>query len=54
MNTEFINYCIKSVRRRWKSLLRAALSIFLVFAFVAGIMLFNVPMAATISKTKIR
>lgn len=30
MNTEFINYCIKSVRRRWKSLLRAALSIFLV------------------------
>lgn len=41
MNTEFINYCIKSVRRRWKSLLRAALSIFLVFAFVTGIMLFK-------------
>lgn len=41
MNTEFINYCIKSVRRRWNSLLRAALSIFLVFAFVTGIMLFK-------------
>lgn len=44
MNTEFISYCIKSVKRRWKSILKTALSVFLAFMFVAGIMLFKINM----------
>lgn len=44
MNTEFIGYCIKSVKRRWKSILKTALSVFLAFTFVAGIMLFKTNM----------
>ncbi len=44
LNTEFISYCIKSVKRRWKSILKTALSMFLAFTFVAGIMLFKTNM----------
>ena len=44
MNTEFISYCIKSVKRRWKSIFKTALSVFLAFSFVAGIMLFKTNM----------
>lgn len=41
MNIEYIKYCIRSVKRRWKSILRTSLAIFFAFAFVAGVMLFK-------------
>ena len=41
MNIEYIKYCIRSVKRRWKSILRTSLAIFFAFVFVAGVMLFK-------------
>lgn len=39
MNTEYFSYCIKSVKRRWKTVIKTSFAIFLVFVAVAWIML---------------
>lgn len=41
MNTEYVNYCFKSIKRRLKSVTRTSLAVFLVFVFVAWVMLFK-------------
>lgn len=41
MNTAFFDYCIKSLKRRKKQVLKAATAIFLSFTFVAGVLLFR-------------
>ena len=41
MNTEYVNYCFKSIKRRLKSATRTSLAVFLVFVFVAWVMLFK-------------
>ncbi|MDD5827802.1 MAG: ABC transporter permease [Lachnospira sp.] len=41
MNRRLFVYCIKSLRRRTKSILRTALAVFLSFVFVCGILLFQ-------------
>lgn len=39
MNTAFFDYCIKSLKRRKKQVLKAVMAIFLSFTFVAGMLL---------------
>ncbi len=41
MNTAFFDYCIKSLKRRKKQVLKAVTAIFLSFTFVAGVLLFR-------------
>ena len=41
MNTAFFDYCIKSLKRRKKQVLKAVMAIFLSFTFVAGMLLFR-------------
>ena len=41
MNTAFFDYCIKSLKRRKKHVLKAVMAIFLSFTFVAGVLLFR-------------
>lgn len=41
MNTAFFDYCIKSLKRRKKHVLKAVTAIFLSFTFVAGVLLFR-------------
>lgn len=41
MNTAFFDYCIKSLKRRKKQVLKAVMAIFLSFTFVAGVLLFR-------------
>lgn len=41
MNTAFFDYCIKSLKRRKKQVLKAAMAVFLSFTFVAGVLLFQ-------------
>lgn len=41
MNTAFFDYCIKSLKRRKKHVLKAVMAIFLSFTFVAGVLLFQ-------------
>lgn len=41
MNTAFFDYCIKSLKRRKKQVLKAVTAIFLSFTFVAGALLFR-------------
>ena len=41
MNTAFFDYCVKSLKRRKKQVLKAATAIFLSFTFVAGVLLFK-------------
>ena len=42
MNTAFFDYCIKSLKRRKKQVLKAVMAIFLSFTFVAGVLLFGI------------
>lgn len=41
MNTAFFDYCIKSLKRRKKQVLKTVMAIFLSFTFVAGVLLFR-------------
>lgn len=41
MNTAFFDYCIKSLKRRKKHVLKAVMAIFLSFTFVAGVLIFR-------------
>lgn len=41
MNTAFFDYCIKSLKRRKKQVLKTVTAIFLSFTFVAGVLLFR-------------
>ncbi len=41
MNTAFFDYCIKSLKRRKKHVLKTVMAIFLSFTFVAGVLLFR-------------
>ena len=41
MNTAFFDYCIKSLKRRKKQVLKTVMAIFLSFTFVAGVLLFK-------------
>lgn len=41
MNTAFFDYCIKSLKRRKKHVLKTVTAIFLSFTFVAGVLLFR-------------
>lgn len=41
MNTAFFAYCIKSLKRRKKHVLKTVMAIFLSFTFVAGVLLFR-------------
>lgn len=41
MNTAFFDYCIKSLKRRKKQVLKTVTAIFLSFTFVAGVLLFK-------------
>lgn len=41
MNTAFFDYCIKSLKRRKKQVLKAVTAIFLSFTFVVGVLLFR-------------
>lgn len=56
MNTEYMDYCFKSIKRRKKNIIKTSFTIFIVFAAVTLLILIRtncIPMAASVSKGQV-